>query len=111
MYTGNVKKTPFLFWLLLIDGAVDQSETPLILKLRPSSVYQGAIYQFWSSGFDDTWRQPKGVELGIQSHADYIVVEEVDSYYLIQATWYGNDALWARPGEISIFLESPLQNL
>ena len=58
------RRPPFLFWLLLIDGAVDQSETPLILKLRPSSVYQGSIYQFWSSGFDDTWRQPKGVELG-----------------------------------------------
>ena len=39
-------KSPFCLPSILLPEAMDQSETPLILKLRPSSVYQGAIHQF-----------------------------------------------------------------
>ena len=64
-------KSPFCLPSILLPEAMDQSETPLILKLRPSSVYQGAIHQFWSIIFDDTWRQSKGVKLGISKIANY----------------------------------------
>ena len=45
------------------------------------SVYQGIIRLDWYSGCEVTSQQPKGVDLDIKSHADYIYIQEVtDSF-------------------------------
>ena len=47
-------KHHFPFWLMPVNGAMDQNETLQILMLKTPFICQGAICQVCSSGFNDT---------------------------------------------------------
>ena len=69
-------KTHFLFRLLLLDGAMDQSETPLGWSARTPSFRQGIICKVWSSSFEVTFGQPRTAKLNyiLRNAAESLII-------------------------------------